>query len=112
MIAILLFACLVGAFPLSPKDCPAVGGSPKYAAPIVAKGFTARVVISGVTRPRSMTFDKDGNLLVLQNRVEVTAYTMKNEGGCIKSTGKNTVVKASMGPGENVSSPDPNLIKH
>jgi hypothetical protein len=104
MILTLLFVGLVGAFPLSQNDCPAVTGGPKYAPPIVAKGFTARVVINNLTRPRSIVFDKDGNMLVLQNRVEITAFKLKSDGGCVRTTGKQTVVKAAMGTGENVDS--------
>lgn len=111
MVSLLFFVGLVGAIPLAQKDCPAVTGGPKYAAPIVAKGFTARVVISNLTRPRSMTFDTDGNMLVLQNRVEISSFTMNNDGGCITATGKQTVVKASMGSSENVGPPIPLLMK-
>jgi hypothetical protein len=112
MILILFFMSLAGATPLAPKDCPAVTGSPKYAPPIVAKGFTARVVMNNLTRPRSITFDSEGNMLVLQNRVEITAFTMSSDGGCIKATKKRTVVKAEMGPDENVGFYSYDLNKH
>jgi hypothetical protein len=103
MIVTLFLIGLVGAIPLAPNDCPAITGSPKYAAPIVGKGFTARVVVNGLTRPRSIVFDKEGNMLVLQNRVEITGFNMKNDNGCVKATGKTTVVKAAVVPGDNVS---------
>jgi glucose/arabinose dehydrogenase len=104
MMLILFFLGLVSASPLAKNACPADTSGPKYAAPVVAKGFTARVVISGLTRPRGMVFDTEGNLLVVQNRKEITAFQMSNEGGCVKVTGKSTVVNAAMGSGENVCS--------
>jgi hypothetical protein len=108
MILILFFFCLVGVFAAGQKDCPAVAG-PKYAQPIVAKGFTARVVISNLTRPRGMIFDTEGNLLVVQNRKEVTAFHMATDGGCVEVTGKRTVLPAAMGQGETVC-PSPSKL--
>jgi glucose/arabinose dehydrogenase len=102
MILTLFFLALVGASPLAKSDCPADTGGPKYAPPVVAKGFTARVLISGLTRPRGMVFDTEGNLLVVQNRKDITAIQLSNDGGCVKATGKSTVVNAAMGMGENV----------
>jgi glucose/arabinose dehydrogenase len=102
MMLILSFLCLGATFVAGQKNCPSVGGSPKYAAPVVAKGFTARVVISGLTRPRGMIFDSEGNLLVVQNRKEITGFRMTNAGGCVKTAEKRTVLPAAMGQGDNV----------
>jgi glucose/arabinose dehydrogenase len=102
MISVLLFLCLVEAFARAQNACPADTGGPKYAAPIVAKGFTARVVISNLTRPRGMVFDTEGNLLVVQNRKEITAFSMATTGSCVKVTGKRTVLNAAVGSGESV----------
>jgi glucose/arabinose dehydrogenase len=102
MVLVLFFLCLAADFVAGQKACPSVAGSPKYAAPVVAKGFTARVVISGLTRPRGMIFDSEGNLLVVQNRKEITAFRMTNAGGCVKTAGQRTVLPAAMGQGENV----------
>jgi glucose/arabinose dehydrogenase len=102
MTSLVFLLSLLGASVLAQTNCPAVTGGPKYAAPIVAKGFTARVVISGLTRPRGMVFDTEGNMLVMQNRKEITAFRMSNDGGCVKVTGKSTVLDAAIAPGEAV----------
>lgn len=100
-----LFVGLVVASPIvqTPTlDCPAVTGSPKYAAPKPAKGFTAHVVITGLTRPRQLVFDTEGNLLVMQNRKEITAFKIAYDGGCVKTTGQKTVLSANVGDRTNV----------
>jgi glucose/arabinose dehydrogenase len=112
MMLIFFFASLAAAIPLAPNACPAATGGPKYAPPIVAKGYKARVLINNLTRPRSIIFDADGNMLVMQNRVEITAFKMKTDNNCVTTTGKQTVVKASVGPGENVGATHSNLTKY
>ncbi|KAF2429121.1 soluble quino protein glucose dehydrogenase [Tothia fuscella] len=99
MILSLVFAGLAVASPLVQRDCPAVAGSPKYAAPKVAKGFTARVIITGLKTPRQLLFDSEGNLLVMQNRKELTAYKMAYDGGCVKTTGSKRVLDANLNHG-------------
>jgi hypothetical protein len=102
MILIIFF--LINTFALAQNGCPAETDGPKYAPPKVAKGFTARVVISGLLRPRGMVFDTEGNLLVVQNRKEITAFSMANDSGCVKVTGKSMVVNGSIKWDEGVGS--------
>ena len=39
--------------------------SPKYA-PVVTAGYTAKVLMNGLTAPRGMLFDSQGNLLIVE----------------------------------------------
>jgi 6-phosphogluconolactonase (cycloisomerase 2 family) len=58
---------------------------------IVSKGFTARVIASGLTTPRGIAFDKQGNLLVVEKTKGITALEIKEEGNCITGVTKKTV---------------------
>ncbi|KAF1989445.1 soluble quino protein glucose dehydrogenase [Aulographum hederae CBS 113979] len=52
-----------------------------YAAPSLASGYEAHLVATGLTRPRGIRFDAEGNLLVVQQRVGIVGLTF-TEGGC------------------------------
>jgi hypothetical protein len=66
---------------------------------VVAPGFTARKIAT-VVNPRSMTFDKDGHLLVVSAKPmfggssanSIEALTL-SQSGCVAVSGKSTVLR-------------------
>jgi hypothetical protein len=80
------------AFSVASQGIRATNITPSYGAPLVAKGFTARIVASGLTKPRGMVFDKEGNLLVVTQGKGITALKFKDDGGICLSVEKTQVV--------------------
>jgi glucose/arabinose dehydrogenase len=77
---------------IAQKGC-SVNLPPATTAPIVASGFTARVFANGLTKPRGMVFDTEGNLLVVQNGRGIIAIKLKDDGGsCVSAAGTQSVV--------------------
>jgi hypothetical protein len=55
----------------------------------VADGFRASIFTSDVLKPRSMVFDKDNNLLVVESGVGIAAFKLSDDGGtCVKPVGQ------------------------
>ncbi|KAF2271537.1 uncharacterized protein EI97DRAFT_504937, partial [Westerdykella ornata] len=63
-------------------ECPSSTIEPLHARPSVASGWSARVVASGLTRPRRMVFDGEGGLLVVEWGVGI-ARVRVGGGGCV-----------------------------
>ena len=65
--------------------------------PSVASGYTAALVATGLTDPRSIKFDSSGNLLVVQAGAGIESLQLQDAGGtCIIVKSKKTVVQASV----------------
>jgi hypothetical protein len=86
---------------LAQSSCPSTI-TPRYGQPVVADGFTARVIAQGVTSPRGMVVDSAGNLLV----VEGGRFSLGQKGikalkleygadGCVRVGKTTTVVQES-----------------
>ena len=66
------------------------------AAPIVQKDYVSRSVVTGLSYPRGIVFDKNGHLLVVQSGEGVQALTMGDDGGsCVWMKSKKTVLDDS-----------------
>lgn len=75
-----------------PTTCTAAL-TPSYAPPAVAEGWRAQLVATGLSRPRGMKFDSNGNLLVVESRVGITHLTFDNKsGGCLTVGRRRTLV--------------------
>lgn len=64
--------------------------------PSVASGYHYQVVATGLSRPRGIHFDNDGNLLVVESRSggRVVAFTLdEDDDGCITASGPRTVTE-------------------
>ncbi len=69
--------------------------------PSVASGYKAALVATGLTRPRSIQFDGNGNLLVVEAGAGVSNLKLQDSGGtCITVRSKTNVIQNS-----SVSSP-------
>jgi glucose/arabinose dehydrogenase len=70
------------------------GLTPPYPAPIVASGWTSRLIASNLTRPRGLIFDDEGNLLVLEQRVGIRRLAFTDGGGaCLQLSQDTSVVQ-------------------
>jgi hypothetical protein len=73
-------------------------GAGQGTAVTAAKGFSSYLLTTGLTAPRGLVFDKEGNLLVSQrvttgNAKEngIFALKLKDEGGCVSVVSKQLI---------------------
>ena len=68
--------------------------------PSVASGYRAQLIATGLSSPRSIRFDKAGNLLVVEQKKgngSVSALTFQDNGGtCLSVTSHTTLVTQSV----------------
>jgi hypothetical protein len=74
--------------------CPG-GLSPKNGAPVVAPGFQARLIATGLSNPRGLVVDSAGHLLAVQSGVGVTSFTLTETNGCVSVASKDVVAPSS-----------------
>lgn len=75
--------------------CPTVL-TPSYDAPVVGSGWTAQLIATGLDSPRSITFDQNGALLVVQQGSGIVRMTLTDNGGtCLAVNQTSTVVENS-----------------
>lgn len=68
--------------------------APQNAAPSVAPGFRVEVVANDLTRPRSLQFDSEGALLVVEQSQGVRRIRLTGDGSCVRQDGEaQTVVE-------------------
>lgn len=62
--------------------------------PSVASGYRAQVVATGLSKPRSIEFDRSGNLLVVEaGSGSISALTLADDGGpCVSVRSSRTVI--------------------
>jgi glucose/arabinose dehydrogenase len=61
-----------------------------------AKGYTANVVVNKLTKPRGIIFDTEGNLLVVERGVGITAIKLNDLGlNCVSAGSKIVVIKST-----------------
>lgn len=75
----------------SSTACPTVL-TPSYDAPVVARGWKAQLIATGLRRPRGIKFDSNGGLLVLEQGVGLSHLTFEDNGGTCLSVKTNTSV--------------------
>lgn len=68
--------------------------------PSVASGYRAQLIATGLASPRSIEFDKAGNLLVVEQKNgngSVSVLTLQDDGGtCLSVTSHTTLVTQSV----------------
>lgn len=75
--------------------CPTIL-TPAYSAPVVGAGWTAQLVAQNLTKPRSILFDGDGALLVVQQGVGILRVRFDDYGAtCLVVNATETVVENS-----------------
>ncbi|KAK5157204.1 hypothetical protein LTR04_005480 [Oleoguttula sp. CCFEE 6159] len=87
--ALTLAASSVGVLAQSTASTSACSTSitPSYAAPSVAAGYEARLIATNLTKPRSVLFDANGNLLVVQQGKGIVSLNLTDNGGACLSVG-------------------------
>jgi pyrroloquinoline-quinone-dependent sugar dehydrogenase TrAA12-like protein len=65
---------------------------PTYTPPAVAAGWTAQLVVNNVTTPRSLSFDSEGNLLVVERTKGVSRITFKDNGGTCLEVSRHDLI--------------------
>ncbi|KAF2424223.1 soluble quino protein glucose dehydrogenase [Tothia fuscella] len=67
--------------------------SASYAAPSVASGYQAKLVANKLTKPRSIIFDSEGHLLVVESGKGITSLTLRDDGnGCVGLSGTQAII--------------------
>lgn len=61
--------------------------APQNAAPSVAPGFRVEIVANNLTRPRSIHFDSEGALLVVEQSQGVRRIRLSGDGSCVRQNG-------------------------
>ena len=64
-----------------------------YPAPSVANGYEARLIANGLTAPRGIIFDNQGNLLVVEQNSGIVGLSLVDGGGaCLSVSSKQTII--------------------
>ncbi|KAI9719286.1 MAG: hypothetical protein M1812_003616 [Candelaria pacifica] len=66
---------------------------PSYAALSLAPGYKAQLIFTDSNKPRGITVDDQGHLLVVQQGVGVSSLTIEATNGCLKVTQNVSVVE-------------------
>ncbi|KAL2162121.1 hypothetical protein VTH06DRAFT_7906 [Thermothelomyces fergusii] len=74
----------------APSACPTL--TPPYSPPVVAKGWKAQLIATGLRRPRGIKFDSKGGLLVIEQGFGLTHLTLNDNGGTCVSVAKKVSV--------------------
>ncbi|CAF9937064.1 MAG: hypothetical protein ALECFALPRED_007092 [Alectoria fallacina] len=95
-LAALLGLFFVPALGQSSSSCSTTLTPTNSIKPSIASGYRVALVATGLTDPRSIEFDKAGNLLVLQAGAGIESLQLQDSGGtCVSVKSKKTVVQAS-----------------
>ncbi|KAF3043203.1 hypothetical protein E8E12_008428 [Didymella heteroderae] len=75
--------------------------APQNAAPSVAPGFRVEVVANNLARPRSIQFDLEGALLIVEQSRGVRRIRLSGDGSCVRQNGdvQNVTDNASLNHG-------------
>lgn len=76
----------------SSDECPSIL-KPSNGDPVVGSGWTAQLIAQNLTAPRSIVFDQNGALLVVQKGSGIVRITFTDNGGtCLVVNQTTTVV--------------------
>lgn len=76
---------------LAQASCSALF-TPTYPSPSLASGYQARLIATGLTRPRAMVVDANDNLLVAEVGRGVTSHSIVDDSGCVSLANSHDVV--------------------
>jgi glucose/arabinose dehydrogenase len=91
LFSVLVLSLAAGA--LAQRTCEGAGEPADAVVP--AKGLRAYVVANGLTKPRGIAFDKDDNLLVVEEGKGVTALKIQDDNGCLSLASKDSIIENS-----------------
>lgn len=94
------FALLAGATLAAAKCSNEL--QPGYDHPVPAEGWSWRLIAKDLTKPRSITFDAAGALLVLDEGAGINRLVLQDDGGTCLSVKEKTVVVADSAVGHSL----------
>ncbi|KAG4430398.1 hypothetical protein IFR05_014118 [Cadophora sp. M221] len=65
---------------------------PSYATPVMADGWSSRLIVNGLRRPRSILFDTEGALLVVEQQVGIRHLRLVDGNGTCLGVGDERVL--------------------
>jgi len=79
--------------------------------PSLASGYRYTVVATGLTKPRSLEFDSDGHLFVLEQNKGLSKHVLKDDGGvCVTVASSTDIISdetvSPRGPADQAPPPD------
>lgn len=88
---------LFGTFtPLVLSACPTIL-QPTYPAPSLATGWSAQLIAKDLTKPRTILFDTNGGLLILQQGVGIARIKWSDDGStCLQDPVQTVVVSLTV----------------
>jgi glucose/arabinose dehydrogenase len=91
---VLPLALALAAFPaaFAQSSCTLPALSSRIPMPSMASGYAARLVATGLSRPRGIIIDQQDRLLVVEQRQRVVAITLNDNGGNCLSVNTTTEV--------------------
>lgn len=88
-----VFALLLTASLTSAQSCSS-NKKVDYQEPVVADGWSYRLVADDLRRPRGVTFDQDGHLLVVDSGVGIVRLRLQDDGEtCVSVDDKSTIIE-------------------
>ena len=91
--ASLLLTSLFSVVAVAQSSCSSTLTPTNSAQLTVASGYRTNVVAAGLTRPRGMQFDTNGNLLVVEQGRGISWLSLADNGGpCISVRDRGTVI--------------------
>ncbi|KAK4444662.1 soluble quino protein glucose/sorbosone dehydrogenase [Podospora aff. communis PSN243] len=95
MVRAAIAAALLHAAGTSAQAACSVNLRSQYPAPQTAEGYQARLIVSGLSRPRGIIFDKSGNLLVVETRsgaIKQINFASDDKATCLAAGQTRTLV--------------------
>lgn len=67
--------------------------TPDYTAPVAATGWESKLIVTGLSRPRSILFDSEGALLIVQARTGILHLRLADGNGtCLRVAEQSELV--------------------
>ena len=92
---VFLVVAYLGSFLQAQTSCSSSLVPTNSVQPSVASGYSAQLVATGLSKPRSIEFDTAGNLLVVEaGSGSLSGLTFREDGtGCLSLSGKTKVLE-------------------
>jgi len=90
MVVTVAFLALASLPRVLAQTCSTVAA--QVAAPVVLPGYSVQLVANNVTKPRAITFDSRGRLLVIANGAGIESLTFAGNSSCLTLTSRARIV--------------------
>ncbi|KAG8533294.1 uncharacterized protein KY384_002077 [Bacidia gigantensis] len=94
-LSVLLICITVSSYAQAPSSCSSTLTPTNSIKPSIVQGYKVDLVATGLSKPRSLQFDKAGNLLVLEQNRGVSSLQLQDDGGtCVRVKSKKTIIES------------------